>query len=415
MLLTVFTKYNRDLQLFLSNLFVKFLLDGMKRLFLLLVILCCYSVYSQKGTYSILIKDIDTQLPIENATLILLKTDQILLSNKDGVVAFELNGPSNIEVSEPTYLSQNVRWTSLTQNDFVIYLKSKSNKLDEIILSRESPQKILQKIVANSISKLTVPARLKVYVREFFKLNHEYAYYNDGLVNFQFSKKQNKLITTLLVEQNRSYGLVEENITSDLLGYNLNNIMENYCTFKYLEPLLETSKGKEYDFVIRAHTSNDKSYIMSIVPIDESKGILDAFEIIYDPEKKIINEYTVKIAFKKLANSNEKENLNAKNITKSSVQVSYRLDDQGYYLLRANEEIAYDIVVRDKLKNIEVRNSFITTEFNKESFTYKESDVFKEKTLFNKNNRILSNYWDLSGFIATDEEKAVVTGLEYKM
>ncbi|CAM2891673.1 hypothetical protein FLFR108385_07450 [Flavobacterium frigoris] len=396
-------------------MFVKFLFNGMKRLFLLLIILCGYSVYSQNGTYSILIKDIDTQLPIENATLIILKTDQILLSNKDGIVAFQLRGASSIEISEPTYYSQNIRWALLEQNDFVIYLKSKSNKLDEIILSRESPQKTLQKIVANSIQKLTVPARIKVYVREFFKLNHQYAYYNDGLVNFQFSKKQKKLITTLLVEQNRSYGLIEDNIAADLLGYNLNNLMENYCTFKYLEPILETKMGNEYEFVIKAHKSNDKFYIMSIIPIDESKGILDTFEIIYDPVKKIINEYTIKIAFKKLENSIEKEKLNVKNITKSSVQVSYRLDDQGYYLLKANEEIAYDLTVRDKLKSVEVRNSFITTDFNKEIFTYKENDVFKEKTLFNKNNKILTNYWDLSGFIATDEEKAIVNGLAYKM
>lgn len=387
----------------------------MKKVIILLSILCNFYIYAQNSTYTILVKDIETGLPIENASLIILKTNQILLSNEEGKVAFELNGPSSIEVSEPTYEAQNIRWNLLAQNKFVIYLKNKSNKLDEIILSREDPQKILQKIVTNSIRKLTFPARLKVYVREFFKFNHQYAYYNDGLVNFQFSRKQKKLTTTLLVEQNRSYGLLKEDIVADLLGYNLNDIMENYCTFKYLEPILETKMGKEYDFVIKAHTSNEKFYIMSIIPLDESKGILDTFEIIYDPEKKVINEYTVKLAFKKLDLIEEKMGSDIKNMTKSSVKVSYRLDNQGYYLLNANEEIAYDVILKDKIKNIEVRNNFITTDFNKQSFTYKESDVFKEKTLFNKNNKILSNYWDLSGFIATDEERAIINKLEYKM
>lgn len=387
----------------------------MKKVIILLSILCNFYIYAQNSTYTILVKDIETGLPIENASLIILKTNQILLSNEEGKVAFELNGPSSIEVSEPAYEAQNIRWNLLAQNKFMIYLKNKSNKLDEIILSREDPQKILQKIVTNSIRKLTFPARLKVYVREFFKFNHQYAYYNDGLVNFQFSRKQKKLTTTLLVEQNRSYGLLKEDIVADLLGYNLNDIMENYCTFKYLEPILETKMGKEYDFVIKAHTSNEKFYIMSIIPLDESKGILDTFEIIYDPEKKVINEYTVKLAFKKLDLIEEKMGSDIKNMTKSSVKVSYRLDNQGYYLLNANEEIAYDVILKDKIKNIEVRNNFITTDFNKQSFTYKESDVFKEKTLFNKNNKILSNYWDLSGFIATDEERAIINKLEYKM
>lgn len=387
----------------------------MKKLIILLSILCNFYFYGQNRTYTILVKDTETKLPIENASLIILKTNQILLSNTEGKVAFELNGPTSVEISEPNYEVQNIRWNVLTQNDFVIYLKNKSNKLDEIILSREDPQKILQKIVTNSIRKLTFPARLKVYVREFFKFNHQYAYYNDGLVNFQFSKKQRKLTTTLLVEQNRSYGLLKEDIMADLLGYNLNNIMENYCTFKYLEPILETKKTKEYDFVIKAHNSNEKFYIMSIIPLDESKGILDTFEIIYDPEKKVINEYSVKLAFKKLDLIEENTESDVKKMTKSIVKVSYRLDDQGYYLLNANEEMAYDVILKDKIKSIEVRNNFVTTDFNKQSFTYKESDVFKEKTLFNKNNKILTNYWDLSGFIATDAERAIINKLEFKM
>lgn len=387
----------------------------MKKILWLFVLICSYSVYSQKDTYSILIKDSDTHLPIENATVIILKTNQILLSNRDGKVAFVSNAPSNIAISESNYESQNIRWNILVEKSFVIYLKSKSNILEEVILSRESPQKILQKIVSNSIQKLTVPARLKVYVREFFKLNHKYAYYNDGLVNFQFSKKQKKITTTLLVEQNRSYGLLDEDITADLLGYNLNNIMENYCTFKYLEPILETKMGKDYEFIVKAHASNDKSYIMSIVPVDESKGMLDTFEIIYDPEMKIINEFTVKIAFKDIELKNTRKKADTKNITKSSVKVVYKVDDDGYYMLNANEEIAYDITVKDELKNIEVRNSFITTHFNKQPFTYDDSDVFKEKSLFNKRNKILTNYWDLSGFVASEEEKSIVSTLEYKM
>lgn len=387
----------------------------MKRLIILLTVLRSFFICAQNNTHTILVRDIETKLPIENASLIILKTNQILLSNKEGKVAFELNGQSSIEVSESAYETQNIRWNVVTQNEFVIYLKSKTNKLDEIILSRENPQKILQKIVANSVRKLTFPACLKVYVREFFKFNHQYAYYNDGLVNFQFSKKHDKLTTTVLVEQNRSYGLLKEDVLPDLLGYNLNNIMENYCTFKYLEPILEKKVGKSYDFVIKAHTSNEKVYIMSIIPIDESKGTLDTFEVIYDPETKVINEYSVKLAFKKRDDVKEKPDSGVKNMTKSMVKVSYRLDDQGYYLLSANEEVAYDLVVKNKTKSIEVRNNFITTDFNKRGFTYKESDVFKEKTLFNKSNKILTNYWDLSGFIATDEERAIITGLEYRM
>ena len=76
-------------------------------------------------------------------------------------------------------------------------------------------------------------------------------------------------------------------------------------------------------------------------------------------------------------------------MTKSFVKVNYRWDGTDYYVLNSNEEIGYSIIQKEKAKNIQVRNSFVTTGFNKQNFTYSESDVFKEKSLFNKKNKIV--------------------------
>jgi hypothetical protein len=84
-------------------------------------------------------------------------------------------------------------------------------------------------------------------------------------------------------------------------------------------------------------------------------------------------------------------------------------------VLSSNEEIAYDLILKDQVKNIQVRNNFITTNFSKQKFTYNDSDVFKDKTLFNKQNKILTNYWNISGFTATEEEKGLINALEFKM
>ena len=387
----------------------------MKKLILLFV-LCTVNAFAQDQEYSVIVKDIETQLPIENAMVVVLKTKQILLSNHDGKVTFILNGASNIQVSETNYENLTLRWASLKENEFVVYLKNKHNKLDEIVLSKENPQKILQKIVSNSIQKLATPCRLKVYVREFFMLNNQYSYYNDGLVNFQFNVNQKKVNTTLLVEQNRSYGLMEEDVSADLKGYNLNNIMENYSNLDYFNPILDSKAKKEYDFITKGHPSNRDYYIMSVTPLDKSKKALDSFEIIYDQEKKLIIEFSIIITPGTIAEMQDSIEPGSKNITRSIVKVNYRVDGPDYYVLNANEEIGYDLVLKDKaIKNIQVRNNFITTHFDKQKFTYNESDVFKEKTLFNKKNKILTNYWDISGFTATEEEKKLIEGLEFKM
>jgi hypothetical protein len=373
------------------------------------------AVFAQNTEYSIVVKDIETQLPIENATVFIMKTKQTLLSNEEGKVTFVLNGASNVQVSEANYEKLTLRWTSLKEDQFVVYLKNNDNKLDEIVVSKENPQKTLQKIVSNSRQKLATSYRLKVYVREFFMLDSKYSYYNDGLVNFQFSGNQKKSSTTLLVEQNRSYGLLENDVSADLMGYNLNNIMENYSNLKYFDVLLDSKSKKEYEFTTKGHPNNKDYYIMSVSPLDKSKKALDTFEIIYDPIKKLIVEFSIVITPGDLALIEEQTEIGSKNVTKSQVKVIYRVDGEDYYLLNSNEEIAYDLILKDKIKNIQVRNNFVTTNFNRQNFTYNESDVFKEKSLFNKKNKVMTNYWEISGFTATEEEKGIISALEFKL
>jgi len=388
----------------------------MRGLILLIVIFVNTTIFSQNAQYSIVIKDIETQLPIENAMVFIMKTKQTLISNQEGKVTFELNGSSSLQVSETNYEKVTLRWGPLKPDLFVVYLKNNNNKLDEIVVSKEKPEKNLQKIVSNSREKLATSYRLKVYVREFFMLDNKYSYYNDGLVNFQFEGSQKKSSTTLLVEQNRSYGLLETDVSADLMGYNLNNIMENYSNLKYFDPLLDSKTKKEYEFTTKGHPNNKNYYITSVTPLDNSKKALDTFEIIYDPVKKLIVEFSIIIAPGNLAQIEEQTKPGSKNVTRSQVKVNYRIDGEDYYLLSSNEEIAYDLILKDHVKkNIQVRNNFITTNFNRQNFTYNESDVFKEKTLFNKKDKILTKYWDISGFTATEEEKVIINSLEFKL
>ncbi len=323
----------------------------MKNIFIYILLSFCNLLLAQEKEYTVIVRDIETYLPIENVTLTVSKTKQTYYSNAEGKVKFAVNGSSSLEVSEVMYEPEIIRWADLVKNEFIIYLKSKNNKLDEIVLSNEAPHKTLKKIITNSISKFTIPSRLKVYVREFFKLNGKYACYNDGLVNFQFSTENKKIKTTLLVEQNRSYGLVASDITNDLLGYNLNDIMEKYTSFSYLEPLLDPNTIKKYDYLVKILNSNSKYHILSATPKEEAKGVLDEFDIIYDVEKKIITQYTVRASVKRLADIKEKSLFSAKNYTKSTVTIGFRLSESNYYLIRANEMVAFYVMQNDIKKN----------------------------------------------------------------
>ncbi len=381
---------------------------NMKKNYLLFLLIFSFIGYSQSVEKSIILIDAQTNLPVESAVVFIVKTKQTLLSNNEGRITFELNGTSNIQVTHSAYLTVTVRSSALQKTDNTIYLKNNINDLDEIIVTKQHPQKILKSVIENSIKRLTIPARLKIYSREFFKLDGSYAYYNDGLLHFQLSGKNKSVKSTILVEQNRSFGIINQDIHNDLLGYNLNDIMQNYYNFKYLVALLDTKSLKEYDFVIKGYTKNANYNVILVTPTDKIKKLRDDFKIIYDYKKEVIIEVSSNISQTTLTNSKEKTMIGAKNIYKSFYKTIYRIENENYYLISSQEEIGFERIDKNKKTDIEVRNYFVTTNFSTQSFTHNESEVFKDKTLHNKKNVILSNYWEVSGLTSTEEEQKII-------
>jgi hypothetical protein len=369
-------------------------------------------LYSQEVEKAIILKDADTNLAIEDATVLVLKTKQMNLTNVDGKVSFLIKGASNIQISHTAYTTLIIRSSQLKEAETVVFLKSTVNNLEEIIVTKQHPQKILTNIIENSIKKLTIPARLKIYSREFFKLNGNYTYYNDGLMNFQLFGKPKNLTSTILVEQNRAYGLYDDSVSEDLLGYNLNDLIENYYNFKYLLPLTESRAKKEYDFLIKANLVNEDYYIMIVKPQDGNKSLLDDFTITYDKKKKIIIEVIAEIAPSTFAKTKDHTGKKVKNLYKSFFKALYGVEASNYYLVSSREEIGFERIFKNKSTDIEVKNSFITTNFSNQNYVYKDSEVFKGKSLINKTNVILNNYWEISGLIATEEEEQIIKSLE---
>lgn len=376
-----------------------------------ILLLFLFPLFAQNNEFKLIIKDNDTNKPIEDALVTVLKTKQNFFSNSDGEVTFVLDGVSALQISHLSYNSKIIKSNSLKSS--TILLKRNSVELEEIIITKQ-PQKVLKKLIENSKNQLTFPANLKVYTREFFKKNGDYAYYNDGLLNFQMTNKNNKIESNVLVEQNRSVGVMEQDVSDELLGYNLDNLMENYYSFKYLNPLLEESAKKEYEFLIKVYAQNKNYHIMHVTPLSTSKGLLDDITIIYDPEKKLIIEVVGEISEATFARNENKGIFNSRDIYQSYYKNSYKIDGGNYYLLGSKEEIGFTTNKKNKKLNLAIRNYFITTKFSTQNFIYNPNQVFKEKTLFNKKNSILSVYWNVSGLTTTDEEQEIINKIESK-
>ena len=380
----------------------------MKNILILLFLHFTTIFYGQNVEKTLIIKDAVTNNPIVDATVLIMKTKQTFITNAEGQVKFTLKGATSIQVTHSAYNILNLRSLQLKNTENTFFLKSNISELDEIVFTKQHPQKILRNLIENSKNKLSNPAKLKIYCREFFKMNDKYCYYNDGLINFQILGKAKTVKTNILVEQNRAFGLLNEDITNDVLGYDLNNIMENYYKYKYLNLVLSPKAKKDYDFLIKVYSKNKDYNLMIITPTDESNDLLDDFSVLYDNVNKLIIEVNSVISPKTFSKIEDKKAVGTRNIFNSVTKTIYRFDNNNYYLLSSREEIGFNKVEKFETKKIEVRNYFVTNNFSNTNFSYKPEEVFKDKSLFNKKNLILSDYWSESGLAATAEEKEII-------
>lgn len=363
---------------------------------------------AQNLDITIIVKDFETDLPIDEVTITAIKTKQGFLTNAEGKAILHLTKPSDLEFVHSSYRTYIVKFSTLNKKENIVYLEPVTQQLEEVILTREHPQEILKQLVEKSKNQLTIPINLKIYLREFYKKNDKMVYFNDGLLNFQVLGNVKNVKSDILVEQNRAVGLLDGDIDANLLGYDLNNIIENYYQFKYLDEVLTNRAKKNYDFQIKTYLPNDAYLRIRIMPLDKAKGILSEFNVVYDTEKRLIMEITSVVTPSRL------DELKAAFMTSSKVfklefRNVFRMEDGIYYLANSKEVIGFEKKFKKENRRIEVRNHMVVTNFDKKLFEYDSHNVFKDKSLINKKTTVFSNYWDNdSGLLATAEEKAVI-------
>jgi hypothetical protein len=350
-------------------------------------------------------------MPIDEVTITALRTRQGFLTNKEGKAIINLTRSSDLEFIHSSYKKLVVKFSNLDKKENVVYLEPNIQQLEEYIITKVHPQEILKQVIENSKASITIPINLKIYLHEFYKRDNQIVFFNDGLINFQILGNDKNIKTDILVEQNRAIGVLDGDIDADVLGYDLNNIIENYYQFKYLDEVLDSRAKKIYDFSVKTYPSNEDYLVIKIVPLPESKGILSYFMVVYDSNKKLIVEVSSYVSQDRL--QMYKESMFAsKKVYKLEFKNTFRQEGNYYYLANSKEVIGFEKYYKKKSRRIEVKNHMVITDFNKKTFEYGEKNIFKGKSLINKKTSFFTNYWDVeSGFVSTAEEKAIIERL----
>lgn len=369
--------------------------------------------FAQEIIYTLKILDKNLELPVESASITVFKTKENYLSNKEGIVKFNLKGSSFIEISHQDFKTQKIRIISSSKPELTVYLDSKIPQLEEVIVTQNHPQDILKNVVNFSVKSLTLPANLKIYSKEFYKYNDENIFFSDGLLNFQLYKSSGSVKTDILIEQSRSIGL-KNPIKEELWGYNLNFIMEKYYSFGYLDEILDKKSKKEYYFTLKSHKTNPSFQIIEVKPLDEIDKHMYRYKITFDYKLKIIHEIEIDIPENKNNLFLTKNDPKNRRLSKMFIKQIFLKRAKEYYLLNSFENIEYTKSILKKETKIEVKNIMHTTLFKDFLFQYSDKEVYKNKSLVLSNrNKVLTNYWDYdSGIYMNEEEKKILNYLE---
>ena len=388
----------------------------MKNLFFFGLILFSVLSFSQTKEVVLIFKDKTSGALIENVIVAILRTDENFQSNKEGVVKFNLNKPSRINIKHTEYKEISLNSVTIKELETVVFLESISQDIEDVVITNRQSFSILKTLINKSIKQLTAPINLKIYSREFFKYNNEYTSYSDGLVNFCLKEKPDKFAADILVEQNRTYNLVNnEKIIKKTLSYNMYDIIQNYYDFKYIANLAESKAKKKFEFEIKTVRGKADFYQMVISPKPEIEEFLPTVTIIYDNKKNIILELEYFVEPNRFEYSDVSNLKVVKGkVFHSTFKALYILDGDEYFLASTKEEIG--LMVKDKKdveNKVEIANYLITTQHSRKFVPYEKEDVFKEKSLINKKNAIITEYWETnSGLLLTADEKKIVDNLQ---
>lgn len=388
----------------------------MKKAFFFFLFLLTFLSFSQTKEITLIFKDVKTGNLIENVLVNILRTNENFLSNKEGLVKFKLDKPSRIIISQTEYKQVTLNSVTFKEPELIIELESISQDIEDVVITNRQSFSILKTLINKSMKQLTAPINLKIYSREFFKYNDEYTSYSDGLVNFCLKEKPDKFAADILVEQNRTYNLVNnEKIEKKTLSYNMYDIIQNYYDFKYINNLAESKAKKKFEFEIKTVRGKANFYQMVITPKPEIEEFLPTVTIVYDFKKNIILEleYFVEPNRFEFSDVSNLKVVKGK-VFNSTFKALYLVDGDDYFLASTKEEIG--IMVKDKKdveNKVEVINYLMTTQHSRKFVPYQKDDVFKEKSLINKKNSIITEYWETnSGLLLTKEEKKIVDNLQ---
>ncbi|HSD14216.1 MAG TPA: carboxypeptidase-like regulatory domain-containing protein [Flavobacterium sp.] len=389
-----------------------------EKLLLLIFFVCTVVSFAQEKKITVVLKNEKNQEVIPGATVSVVHSNQGAVSNEDGTFRLTLQATSEIVITHLTFKTIVLSSDNLKLDENVVFMQENDIQMEEMIISKIPIYQVLSVLVDNSAKRLSMPIHLNTYCREFIKNQGKYSRFTDGLVDLHIKGKAKKVDIDAIAIQNRSYGLNEDDPTSEqLIGFNLDKIIENTYEFRALKKLCNKKSEKDYDFEIKSNPSDENIYIINITPKKEVEKLLYNFKVAYNRTENLILSVEYKIADSHIQYSKEMNLLILKFlIKKENFKANFKLEKDRYFLANTFSDVCFKAWNKRSMNyDLEASNALVVKGHSDENFSYDKKDIMNKPVLARNENNIKSKYWEFdSGLTPTTDEEKIIEKLAAK-
>lgn len=389
----------------------------MNKLLFFLLMLVAPSSFAQI-TIKGVIKDINTQQPVEAATISADNSNVTTISNVEGSFRIILpEGSKGITISHLSYKNYGIK-AGEAGKELEIFLEPAGIELEEVVVANKPVNEILGDVVSNSKKHLEKSLLLNTYYREFIKVNDNYTKFADGLLDYYVKRKSGT--ADLFVKQSRSFRLKDagdsqrEQIVDAMYLFDVRDAITYAYGFKGITKILS---DKNYDFQLKMRTDKEgrSVEIITIVPKPGVTEVMFTGTVLYDPVKKLILDMDIKISEEHKKYSEERNLIIFKfKLLDVSRKTSFKIDGDKYVLTYNKIRANFHVKMKNKLDDtFDFTSDNIVMDYKEGEFDLDKKQRYKEKSLFAAGTKFTEEYWKTSNaLLLTAEEEKVIKSLE---
>ncbi len=383
----------------------------------LLLFLVTFLTNAQTKTFSGIIKDIATQLPIELVSISAQDSNIGTVSNEEG--NFRITIPNDLKTLQFNHLNYNLYFFTpeSDQTELEIFLEPKAFTLDEVIVSNVPLNDVLADLLKNSKKHIDKSALIKTYYREMNNVNGKYITFSDGMLDYYVKKTNGK--SDLNVKQSRAFKLNDPEMnakqkTSNGVNFDVKQAISAAYSFKIVKEIMDND---EYDYQLRKKTDKDGNSIQ-IIKIDPKENVeKDLYEgtITYDGKTKLILEIDIRKAPSHAKYSELINVLIAKvKINDLAKKTSFRIDGDKYILVYSRVMMDFYIKMGKQINdNFKCLSDVYALDYQEGQFELAKDKRYQEKSLYLAGNNFITEFWKTNNIILlSDTEEKIIKSLE---